>query len=89
MLKLIIISVVFGSMVALAALICGTILLIVKMRGKEGVSGGTDREETRIIQEIYQGLDRMEDRIEALEVILAENPQNRGRTKEKEKEERP
>ena len=70
---LIITSVIFGSLVALAALICGTILLIVKMRGNNNPAGGTDREEARIIQEIYQGLDSMEKRIESLEVILSES----------------
>lgn len=73
MLNIIIVSIVFGSIVALAALICGTILIIVKARGRSGGPGATNSEEAKIIQEIYQGLDRLEDRIEALETILADN----------------
>lgn len=70
MFNIIIVSIIFGSLVALAALICGTILLIVKSRGK---AGAADSEEAKIIQEIYRGLDSLEDRIEALETILADN----------------
>ncbi len=72
MAMLIITSIIFGSLVALAALICGTILLIVKMRGNNNPAGGSDREEAKMIQEIYQGLESMEKRIESLEVILSE-----------------
>lgn len=72
MLSLIAVSIIFGSIVALAALICGTILIIVKARGRGGHRGG-DNEEAKIIQEIYQGLDRLEERIESLEAILVEN----------------
>lgn len=70
MLNVIIVSIVFGSIVALAALICGTILIIVKARG--AVRGGIDEDEARLIQETYQSLERLEARIEALETILTE-----------------
>ncbi|MBN1257051.1 MAG: phage-shock protein, partial [Planctomycetes bacterium] len=33
-------------------------------------SGALNAEETRLIQEIYQGLEKLEQRIEALETIL-------------------
>jgi phage shock protein B len=55
-------------------IIAGTILLAIRIiRG-----GATSRDpkaqadETRVIQEIYQGLSRMEERVEALETILIE-----------------
>jgi len=55
-------------------IIAGTILLGLKMI--RGGSSTKDRkaqaDETRIIQEIYQGLSRMEERVEALETILIE-----------------
>lgn len=88
MLKLIIVSVVFGSIIALAALICGTILLIVKIRGKDGAPKGGDREEARIIQEVYQGLNKIEDRIEALEIILAENKNYQKKARKEQKGEK-
>ena len=76
MLSIITVSIVFGSLIALATLICGTVLIILKTR--KGSRGAGDSEETRIIQEIYQSLERMEERIEALETILAEGQEKDG-----------
>ncbi|PHR24455.1 MAG: hypothetical protein COA36_15560 [Desulfotalea sp.] len=73
MLSIIIVSIIFGSIVALAALICGTILIVLKTRSRNNIGGGSDQEEAKIIQEIYRGLGRMEDRIETLETILMDN----------------
>jgi phage shock protein B len=72
MLNIIVVSIIFGSIVALAALICGTILIIVKVRGGSGTGSAND-EEAKLIQEIYQGLERLEERIESLETILTDN----------------
>jgi len=64
-----IVAIVFGSFVLIPAVIGGTILISIKL-----LRGGTARkdqaEDSKIIQEIYQGLGRMEDRVEALETIL-------------------
>ena len=69
-----IVAIVFGGAVLALAVIGGVPLLALKiLRG--GVSRGDQRraaEETRLVQEIYQGLGRMEDRVEALETILLE-----------------
>lgn len=68
----IIVAIVFGSLVLCLAIIGGTILLGVKIK-KGGLSPRDQRsraEETRMIQEIYEGLERMEERIEALETII-------------------
>ena len=68
----IIVAIIFGSILTFAAMLCGTILAVVKMR-RSGFSKGSrhsQSEEARVIQEIYQGLSRMEARIEALETIL-------------------
>jgi phage shock protein B len=73
MLNVIIVSIVFGSIVALAALICGTVLIIIKTRGKNNTTGAADSEEAKMIQEMYRGLDRLEQRIESLETILADS----------------
>ncbi len=73
MLNIIIVAIVFGSIVALAALICGTILIVLKTRSRHQSGGPGDREEAEIIQEIYKGLERMEERIESLETILMDN----------------
>lgn len=73
MLNIIIVAIVFGSLIALATLICGTILVILKTRSRRCSSGATDSEEARLIQEIYQGLEKLEERIESLETILADS----------------
>ena len=67
-----IVGIVFGSIIIMLAIIPVTIVLIIRLF-KGGISR-TDRkkqaEEARMIQEIYQGLSRMEDRVETLETIL-------------------
>ncbi len=70
---IIIVAMVFGSLLAMAALICGTILVIIKTRNNRITEGKSRSEEAMIIQEIYQGLSKMEKRIESLETILMEN----------------
>ena len=70
---IIIVAMVFGSLLAMAALICGTILIIIKTRNSR-ITGSTNQsEEAMVIQEIYQGLSKMEKRIESLETILMDN----------------
>ena len=67
-----IVAIVFGSIIIMLAIIPVTILLIIRLF-KGGISR-TDRkkqaEDARMIQEIYQGLSRMEERVETLETIL-------------------
>ena len=67
-----IVAIVFGSIILMLAIIPVTIILIIRLF-KGGISS-TDRkkqaEEARMIQEIYQGLSRMEERVETLETIL-------------------
>ena len=64
-----IVAIVFGSFVLIPAVIGGTIVISIKLlRG--GASRKDQAEDSKIIQEIYQGLGRMEDRVEALETIL-------------------
>ena len=67
-----IVSIVFGGLVLALAIIGGTILMAIKIL-KGGISRKDQHnqaEEARLIQEIYQGFARMEERVEALETIL-------------------
>jgi phage shock protein B len=67
-----IVAIVFGGLVIALAIIGSTILMGIRI-AKGGVSrkGRADQsDETRMIQEIYQGLSKMEERVEALETIL-------------------
>ncbi len=67
-----IIAIIFGGSILALAIIGSTILIAIKL-----FKGGASRkgqkletEEARIIQEIYQGLSKMEKRLEALETII-------------------
>jgi len=67
-----IVAIVFGGLVLALAIVGSTILMAIKI-----IKGGfsrqgqdVDAEEARMIQEMYQGLSRMEKRVEALETIL-------------------
>lgn len=76
--EVIIVAIVFGSIVFALAIIPGTILLAIKFfRG--GQTAGDQREEAKMIQEIYKSLSRMEERVEALETILLDHEKQKGR----------
>ncbi len=68
----IIVTIVFGSILIALAIIPATILLAFKLF--KGGFSRTDQkkqaEEAKMIQEIYQGMSRMQERVEALETIL-------------------
>ena len=67
-----ILTVIFGGTVLALAIIGGTILMAIKIL-KGGLSRSGQRsqaEEAKMVQEIYQGLSRMEERVEALETII-------------------
>lgn len=67
-----IVAIVFGSILIIFAIVPITILLAIRLF-KGGISRSDRKkqaEETRMIQEIYQGMSHMEERIEALETIL-------------------
>ncbi|MCG6930460.1 MAG: phage shock protein B [Desulfofustis sp.] len=67
----IIVAIVFGSLVTLAGLLCGTVLVIMKMRQSNPIRSKQNlSDEAMMIQELYRGLEKMEQRIEALETIL-------------------
>ncbi|UCG64056.1 MAG: phage-shock protein [Deltaproteobacteria bacterium] len=67
-----IIAIVFGGTVLALAVIGSTILMAIKtMKGGLSRKGQkVQTEEARMIQEIYQGLSRMEERVESLETII-------------------
>ena len=70
-----IVAIVFGGIVLALAIIGSTILMAIKIL-REGVSRKGQKhqaEEARMIQEIYQGFSRMEERVEALETIILDH----------------
>lgn len=61
--------IVFGALLGGVAIVCWTIVRL--------VAGGTrsnaaSAEETQLMQELYHGLSKMEQRVEALETLLLE-----------------
>lgn len=67
-----ILATIFGGIILALAIIGSTIIMAIKI-----IKGGVSRkgqqfqaEEAKMIQEIYQGLTKMEERIEALETLI-------------------
>ena len=69
-----IVAIIFGGLVLALAIVGSTILMAIRIikggLSREGRDGQT--EEARMIQQIYQSLSRMEERVDALETILLE-----------------
>jgi hypothetical protein len=68
----IIVAIVFGGTVLCLVIIGSTILMAIKIL-KGGISRKDQQvqaDEAKVIQEIYQGLSKMEQRVEALETII-------------------
>jgi hypothetical protein len=66
------VAIISGGIILALAIIGSTILMGIKML-KGGISRKGQRfesEEARMIQEIYHGLSKMEERLEALETII-------------------
>ena len=72
---LLIVAVVFGGIVLALAIIGSTILMAIKVlkgdMSQKSQQNQTD--EAKMIQEIYQGLSQMEERVEALETIILDH----------------
>ena len=70
--EVIIVGIVFGSLILLFVICFAFVLALKKLQGSGSIRRRSelDAEETRLMQEIHQGLSRMEERIEALETIL-------------------
>lgn len=65
-----IVAIVFGSLLLGLTIISWT---VVRLSG--GKSGRGSENESQLIQELYQGINRMEQRVEALETLLLERDQ--------------
>ena len=74
-----IVAIVFGSVVTLAGLLCVTILVIIRMRqSSSSKTAQGSQDEVMMVQELYRGLEKMEQRIEALETILMDGHETHG-----------
>ena len=79
---------IFG--IPLAAVIGGILLAMLKIlrSGSSRAEGELRAEETRLIQEIHEGLVRMEERVEALETLLLDRDERAREAADEEKAER-
>ena len=60
-----------GLLIPLTAILAPVFLIVLFLIFlRPGRSGKSDPEETRMIQEIYRGLDRLESRVENLETLV-------------------
>lgn len=69
-----ILIIIFGGSILALAIIGSTILMAIKIL-KGGLSRkgqNLETDEAKVIQQIYQGLSRLEERVEALETIILE-----------------
>lgn len=73
--SVLIVAIVFGGVVLALAVIGSTILMAIKiLRGGFSRKGQKrEADETGMIQKIYRGLTRMEERVEALETIILDS----------------
>ena len=64
--------VILGGSVLALAIVGGTILMAIKILkgGLSRTDQKTQAEEAKMVQEIYEGLSRMEQRVESLETII-------------------
>jgi phage shock protein B len=71
---------VLGVMIPLVAVMGGIFLgaLLILRGGSRREHGELKAEETRLIQDIYHGLIKMEERVEALETLLLERDRKEG-----------
>jgi phage shock protein B len=76
-----IVAIVFSGIVLALAIVGGTILMAVKIIKGDGSRKDqkTLAEEARMVQEIYQGLSILEERVESLETILFEKEKKEGK----------
>ena len=75
----IIVAIFFSGIVLALAVIGSTILMAIKII-KGGLSHKKQKyqaDEAKMIQEIYQGLSRMEERVESLETILLDSDKDK------------
>ena len=68
-----------GALVLIAAGVAAIIIALVFKLFKGSGGGGSRAEDTRTMQEIYEGLSRLERRIEALETILLDRIREGGK----------
>lgn len=74
-----IVAIIAGSTVVLVAILGGIFLAALRLLkgGGKNAKRGVDPDEARLMQEIHQGLQRMEERVESLETLLIEQARAR------------
>jgi len=61
----------FGGLILILSVVCGMIVMVMKIRGSVSRKNQRhDAAEAEMIQELHQGLAKLEERTEALETLL-------------------
>lgn len=81
MIGVLIVAIIFGTVLAIVVIVFAFVLLKAKIQTGGSFRGGEQLQanETRLIQELHQGLSRMEERIEALETIMLDREEKEER----------
>jgi hypothetical protein len=66
-----------GSAILIGTIGATFVMVVKAFRGSGSTTPAGDEDETRMIQEIYHGLTKMEDRIETLETLLMDSERKR------------
>ena len=66
-----------GFILLALAIVGGVVLLVARLLRPGASRAGDPADEARTMQELYQGLNRMERRVEALETLLLEQERQR------------
>ena len=74
-----IVLIVFGSIIMMMAIIASASIMGLKITRSGGKQKDrkSDNEEARTVEEMYQGLSRMEERVESLETIILDRERER------------
>ena len=72
MTAVLIVGIVFGTVIAIIVVVLGFILAMAKIKRGGSFRDGErlQADETKLIQELHNGLTKMEERVEALEILL-------------------
>jgi len=68
-----VVAVVFGALLLALGMVCWTLVALFKPK-----RNGGNADESKLIQELHDGLQRMEARVESLETLLIRNEQSAG-----------
>ena len=71
--------------IALTILVVVVVVVLVRRLLSDSTKATTQEEEAQLIQDLFHGLQRLEERVEALETLLLDRERSEARTKTKDR----